>query len=408
MPQSMFRSPERSLSFVVQGAAASSSLDLLQTCADEDTEGHDAAHRVPRVFMWASTPCQSWSSMGKREKDGHNAEAYHNIWVEQRKHNVHSKSEDFYVHENSPLYPAGEKQVEAMDVTHKFISFCVAGSDLGLPYIRKRRYTCGYDKNKYVWTGGAEPEEQFISLFGRSVVATGDEYLVASRAEVLDHYCRAAAKRGNYLMKAFGLETSCTVAFSRTLLTKNQNCASGPPQPRSERLEQLPVEIGLDEPELLTQVLPEGALHRKQEWQQVRERLDPSLASAFLCDLDHHAGPGSRGPQGGSMMPTLITHSTIFSFRRRRLVTAKELFGVHGLLMSNSASPPWRYPWEAALEDMPGQHLESLVGNSLLLPAVAAFTFFVLSQLRRVDEHVDPIPLALQAEPASEDSAEEQ
>eukprot|EP00971_Amphidinium_carterae_P350084 6491371-Amphidinium_carterae.3 len=360
------------LACVALGAAASSSLDLLQTVVDKDNK--DVASRTPRVFMWASTPCQAWSSMGKREKDGHNAEALHNIWVEQRKHNVQSRCEDFYVHENSPLYPASEKQVAAMDETHKFISFCVAGSDLGFPYVRKRRFTCGYDKSKYVWTGPADAEAHFLSLLGRSVVATGDEYLVSSRAEVLEHYCRAATKRGNFLVKA------------------------------GERLEGLPIEIGLDAPELLTQVLPQGAMTRMQEWQSVRQRADPSLSSAFLCDLDHHAG--SRGPQGGKMMPTLITHSTIFSFQRKRLVTARELFGVHGLLMNDFASAPWRYPYEAALYEMQDQHLESLVGNSLLLPVVGAFTFYVLSQLRRVDDHVDAVPLALQAEP-QDDAIEE-
>ena len=140
--------------------------------------------------------------------------------------------------------------------------------------------------------------------------------------------------------------------------------------------------------EVLNEVLPPGAILRKAAWEQEFQQVE-SAGGAYICDLDHW--PKSRGPQAGPYMPTIISHSSLFSFRRERLVTSLELFSVHGAEVTAAAEPDIRYPCLDALKKMPITHRRQLVGNSLLLPAAGAFIFYILSNLVCLEEE-SPLP----------------
>eukprot|EP00971_Amphidinium_carterae_P202624 4020460-Amphidinium_carterae.1 len=142
-------------------------------------------------MSWGSTPCQSYSSMGKHECDSSASEAYHNIWLQERRALAEQEAECVYFHENSPNYPLSKQTVE-LESTHCCVSILVSGTDLGLPYARNRRLTAGWHRGRYAWMGSQDPKKEFHSLFGRDVVASGDLYLTASDDEVFADYEKRA------------------------------------------------------------------------------------------------------------------------------------------------------------------------------------------------------------------------
>eukprot|EP00971_Amphidinium_carterae_P009374 185070-Amphidinium_carterae.1 len=57
----------------------------------------------------------------------------------------------------------------------------------------------------------------------------------------------------------------------------------------------------LAETDVLKEVLAEGAISRKEEWDAFRVK--QGFTGAFLADLDHH--PETKGPAGSTLFPTL-------------------------------------------------------------------------------------------------------
>eukprot|EP00971_Amphidinium_carterae_P333506 6468289-Amphidinium_carterae.4 len=117
---------------------------------------------------------------------------------EERKVNVERGCEDFYWHENSPLYPP-QLQRDALRESHEVISVVVSGVDLGLPYARKRRYSFGYCKKRWQWKGADDIQAEFLAIFGKAAIANGDSYLIATESAVAQEYKELAEKRANYL-----------------------------------------------------------------------------------------------------------------------------------------------------------------------------------------------------------------
>eukprot|EP00971_Amphidinium_carterae_P208683 4140419-Amphidinium_carterae.6 len=362
------------------------SLDGGDLLAGASTGLFEASEPVPRVFAWGSTPCQSYSAMGKHERNGAESELVHNVWLFERKCNVVRSSEDFYVHENSPNYPP-ERQIDELADTHQVFTFLVSGTTFGLPYARLRRFTVGFDKKKWRWAGGENPQHEFDEIFSRRVVTSGDTYLMASDQEVLQDYQDRAQNRNNFLVQdrsgrpeTPNLPLNTCNNFMRAQLV-SQDCPFGPTLGHAVIIHattQERIRGSLGSVEVLSSCLPSGAVARRAEWAELRAR--QAVPGPYLCDLDHH--PNTRGPQGGHLFPTLVTHSSTYSFAKERLVTNMELFGVHGLgVHTSSVSDATRYPHLDFLRALPRAQQQSLIGNSLLLPAVAAVTLYFLSNL---------------------------
>ena len=161
----------------------------------------------------------------------------------------------------------------------------------------------------------------------------------------------------------------------------------------------------------------------------------------FLADLDHH--PGTKSPAGGHNLPTILTHATTFSFEKRRIALGREYFSVHGFALqaydhrelllglepdegacaSESVFsvlqvltlkaltltfrgsgrkalltfPRWVHT--LILTQEPSQQI-FLVGNSLFLPAAAAWVCYVLSRLVLRDSS---LAMSLENDEATED-----
>jgi hypothetical protein len=101
-----------------------------------------------------------------------------------RKAQCQSGREDLFFHENSHLYPTSSKLTEPLQDTHTVLVVRSSGVMLGLPYNRPRSYACGFNKRRFHWVGSSNYQDEFELLFRRSVQMTGDEYFLASHAEV--------------------------------------------------------------------------------------------------------------------------------------------------------------------------------------------------------------------------------
>eukprot|EP00971_Amphidinium_carterae_P352880 6492760-Amphidinium_carterae.7 len=138
----------------------------------------------PLVMSWGSTVCHGYSSLGKHEKEGNVAAASsHDVWLEERRVLCERGCEDLFFHENSPNYPADSLLAEGLKDTHEVRSITIKGTQLGLPYGRNRKLTCGWNRKVFVWKGTTDIVAEFAASCGHSLNLDGDAYLVASDRE---------------------------------------------------------------------------------------------------------------------------------------------------------------------------------------------------------------------------------
>ena len=111
------------------------------------------------------------------------------VWCEERRFLAQNCMEDWYFSENSSSYPVQRKQVEALASTHTVKHITVCPTQLGLPIRRKRTFSFGIDKARWVWLGGDTPTEvqrEFEEVFAASLQLPGDVYLQATEEAVFD------------------------------------------------------------------------------------------------------------------------------------------------------------------------------------------------------------------------------
>eukprot|EP00971_Amphidinium_carterae_P333505 6468289-Amphidinium_carterae.3 len=95
---------------------------------------------------------------------------------------------------------------------------------------------------------------------------------------------------------------------------------------------------------------------------------------------------GSTGERWEHNLPSRPgTSSTVCaqSFGKKRLVTSLECYGVHGMHVHKESAvcKRFQYPHVDLLEKLEIRQRHFLVGNALLLPVVAAWTWYCMSNL---------------------------
>ncbi len=148
----------------------------------------------------------------------------------------------------------------------------------------------------------------------------------------------------------------------------------------AHRKNRLPDEFPFDDPAVLKQVLPPGALQRWLEWAE--QKLEKqSLGGHFLADLDHHPNTKSAG---GPLFPTQATHCSAFSWHKKRLATKMECFAAHGLhVFPHLAGTGQKYMADSLgiLKTLKPVEQAHLVGNALFSPIVACWAAYCLSSI---------------------------
>jgi hypothetical protein len=170
------------------------------TCDDDD----DDELPSPLHMGAASTTCVGWTSQGAQLERGHPAMKPYYVWVLERA----ELQEDLIFHENSKRFDAQELLHAPLAASHSFASACFGAEDLGLPWARKRTLSVGWKNTKLVWMGSdpAKVVEDFLDMFRRVPVLSGDDYLVDDE-HVVQEIRELCSTRGHWYDEATSMET---------------------------------------------------------------------------------------------------------------------------------------------------------------------------------------------------------
>ena len=169
-----------------------------------------AAEEVPHPIVCniSGLVCTDYTLLGKqRGLQGCGlTEPFHAVWKAERTYLASLGLEDFFFTENSAAYPVHTKQIQPLHATHEIQHITVCPTEMGFPIRRRRVFTFGYDKSRWVWAGPKTDEEvqaAFINAFGARNQLSGDVYFVASDADVHQFAQDRAAQRGKSLPSNF-------------------------------------------------------------------------------------------------------------------------------------------------------------------------------------------------------------
>ena len=291
------------------------------------------------VINSAGSCCQGWSYEGKRDCHAHTSQTTLATWLVQRQVLARRGEESMFFHENTPGFDLEGALAQHVWDTHALLSVCAGPHDLGWPTSRRRRLSCGLSRRELVWVGPQTAEgiqAEFDVLFQRKCLLNGDVFLQAGNAEVHDW----------------------AVGLSR----KRLRCASD--------------EVPLSGDGLARAVLSCGQLQRLEAYKKRRLSIC-ALDGTCLVDLDHW--PDSPGPSAGPHFPSLLRHGCIVNLKQPlRFAQATDRFLSLGFHVSKAASARFRWPLTDEVLSMKDRATKSLSGNCQSLPAVLAWTLYVL------------------------------
>ena len=160
----------------------------------------------------------------------------------------------------------------------------------------------------------------------------------------------------------------------------------------------LTVECMRDMPkhELLSMVLPPGAVKNKNDWQQHHSEF-ASPGGIMMVDADQ--GYGTRGASAGSDFPVQLKHGHIFELREDpaawRLSTGMEHFNALGFQVSSESIPSARSKMVKFLKCLHPHQQKLLAGNSMHIETMSSWMLYVLGNIVPVDVPLkDDLPRA--------------
>jgi hypothetical protein len=138
------------------------------------------------------------------------------------------------------------------------------------------------------------------------------------------------------------------------------------------------------------QILAPGQLVRLENYEKLYAETGMTDQS-FFADLDQNVTGASTA---GSMIPSLLTHGTMYALHAGRVVCPDELYVSHGYnvvpLPKNSAARSCRI--KSFLKQMPTHQRLHLLGNAWHLPVVSAWCLYVLSHCVWVNRNMTVQP----------------
>ena len=213
-----------------------------------------------------------------------------------------------------------------------------------------------------------EVQELFDKLFRRSTEVSGDCFFVADQAMVQEDVKKRLAKRG------LGYDADACVVPSR---------------------------------ELLLQMLPPGAAQRLEAYERLAPMAQSVEDGCYICDVQQW--PASGCSKAGPHFPCQLTHGSITSLAKWRIAVGFEHLLAQGFHVFPIANAKYRSPLVDVLRKLPNENLKKLSGNTMSLPAFAAWIAFILSYCVPADPAARSIPpapwtfAADQTEPSRDD-----
>ena len=320
----------------------------------------DGTAERPLMMNLAGLTCVDFTSLGKQKRRAGTSDRYHSTWCEERRQLAKQNLEDIFFNECAERYPAEVMQREKFADTHHTVIVRFGPHEMGFPIRRRRTFTAGLNKETLVWIGPTEPcdvQREFDELFTRTVELTGDAFFVADQDDVLAWALNRSAKRKATLPTGWRSADMSTYFHSL--------------------------------------VPPSGVLRRAVC--DHRRESEGSLTGAFLCDIEQNS---HMGTVPGPVVPSLNTHSDIWSYESQRFATPVDYLAMQGVdshvkISGRRAVSPLTNVFKRVEE----ADVRLLVGNGIHIPVFAAWFAYVMGNtIRREHPHV-PRPLA----PASED-----
>jgi hypothetical protein len=302
----------------------------------------------PLSFGISGLVCTDYCALGQQRRGCGLTEPNHHVWEVERTFTAEADLEDLYFSENSDRYPVEEKQKQPLQETHHVVSVRISPRDLGFPMRRRRLFTAGLCKRKWIWTGPStceQVETEFFKLFGSTCELTGDVYYAAASEEIEQMVVQMSTKRRKTLPEG----------WRDMQMSEYMHLISSPSG-------------------MVRKGQYENLLHVKQ-----------SLGGSFLADLDHNIG---FGPTAGPDMPSLDTHPTIFSWLRGRLATPMELLAAQGVDMYPELSGGRLVsPLRTIFKKYSSNQVRFMAGNSMHIPTHAVWMLYVISHMVKRSDH---------------------
>ena len=306
----------------------------------------DAAEDAPMPIVCniSGLVCTDYTPLGKQRglQGSGLTEPFHAVWKAERAYLASLGSEDFFFTENSSAYPVHMKQIQPLQSTHEIQHITICPTDMGFPMRRRRIFTFGYDKSRWVWVGPKTTEDvqaAFTKAFGATNQLTGDVYFVESEAAVHEFAHDRAAHR----------KTSLPANFKAVPMKNYLAC-----------------------------LVPPGAMVRFTQYEKIRHEKE-SLDGHFLVHLDHNVG---TGPACGPELPSLDTHPCIYSFQQERLALASELLFAQGVdMFEQFAGKRGASPLARVFSQISDMDQRFLSGNTMHIPTFAAWLLYAIGNV---------------------------
>ena len=220
---------------------------------------------------------------------------------------------------------------------------------LGWPVRRKRMFSAGLSKAQVAWLGPDNDDDilsDFLDFFKVSMKTDGGIFLVCSDEDVNVEEKKLARARGHAFV------------------------------PSGAKMEK-------------HKILAPGQLVRLENYEELYA--ETGMTNSFFADLDQNVTGASTA---GSMIPSLLTHGTLYALHANRVVCPEELYVSHGYnvvsLPKNSSARSCQI--KSFLKQMPTHQQLHLLGNAWHLPVISAWCLYVLSHCVWVNRNMTVQP----------------
>ena len=294
-------------------------------------------HANSMSVHFGSTVCSGHSALGCRSGLGHRSQRSHAQWISERKALATTSDEDVFFHENRPEYPVQAQMRDPLKETHEVLSIITDPLMFAKPVSRKRRMSCGINRQKWKYIGPQDVQAAFEKLFRRRVCADGTIFLTASDDRLVEVYKQIGAKR--HVFFEDGLQPSDMFPF---ILTAHE---------------------------------------RKRRRSYLQQASLQGCEDVGCYDVSQNSRGGNR--KDWKRVPCVIPHSVIVSEVRKGMMMGEELVQTLGVAVHDDASVLPAY--SRSLRNFGHRDMITLAGGAFDVEVYASFVFFVLCNIAPVE-----------------------
>ena len=245
------------------------------------------------------------------------------------------------------------------------VGFLQNSTDLGFPCRRRRSWRNAVNQDRMLWLGPREPariQEHFNSFFRKSVEMDVDSLLISSDSTRRSYVQALARTRGHFFRDGEPVELKATMT-----------------ELSWKRFQQFKIAYQGYKVKVLSR--------------------SPAAPAAFVGDFSQNIHARKRV---GSVLPSITTSTTMYSFSQDKLFTPEEILFSQGFPAAACQDFGHLLPFDRARLDH--QQERHLMGNGMHLSQVACNFLYTLINMVRLEDAMDmwpitPLPLPCEDKP---------